>query len=91
MELRKHTIKTMINNSNDIITNPNSYYSSFYESDARYRDKQNLTDPKEAAKAIVDIILRRRLNSRYKVAVPFSYNMAAHFPDFLREYIMKKR
>ena len=89
--IKTNFFKTMINNSNDIITNPNSYYSSFYESDARYRDKQNLTDPKEAAKAIADIILRRRLNSRYKVAVPFSYNMAAHFPDFLREYIMKKR
>jgi len=76
---------------NDIMTNTNSYYSSIYESDARYRDKQNLTDPKDAAKAIADIILKRRLNPRYKVAVPFIYKMATHFPDSLREYIMKKR
>lgn len=83
--------KTMAHNSNDLMANSNSYYSSFYESDARYRDKQKLTDPKEAAKAIVDIILKKRIKSRYKIAVPFAYNMATHFPDFLREYVMKKR
>ena len=80
----------MANNSNDLMTNPNSYYSSFYESDAGYRDKQNLTDSKEAAKAITDIILKRRLNSRYKVAVPCTYKMVTHLPNSLREYIMKK-
>lgn len=89
--IKTNFFKTMINNSNDLMTNPNSYYSTFYESDARYRDKQNPTDAKEAAKAIVDIILKRRLNSRYKVAVPLSYNMVTHFPDSLREYFMKKR
>lgn len=36
-------------------------------------------------------LMKRRLNSRYKVAVPFAYSMATHFPDFLREYIMIKR
>jgi NADP-dependent 3-hydroxy acid dehydrogenase YdfG len=82
--------KTMVNNSNDLMTNSNSYYSAFYESDARYRERQNLTDPKEAAKAIAYIILKRRLNPRYKVAVPLIYNMVTHFPDLLREYLMKK-
>ena len=83
--------KTMANNSKELMSNANSYYSTFYESDARYRDRQRLTDSKEAAKAITDIILEKRIKSRYKVAVPFSYNMAAHSPDSLREYIMKKR
>ncbi|WP_241428121.1 hypothetical protein [Clostridium sp. DJ247] len=66
-------------------------YFSFYESDARYRNKQNLADSKEVAKAISDIILKRRLNSRYKVAVPFTYSMITHFPDSLKEYFLKKR
>ena len=89
--IKTHFFKTMVNKSSDLMTNSNSYYSRFYESDAKYREKQILTDPKEAAKAIADIILKRRLKSRYKVAVPFIYNMATHFPDSLREYIMKKR
>jgi Short-chain alcohol dehydrogenase of unknown specificity len=83
--------KTMANNSKEIMSNANSFYSNFYESDEKYRDKQKLTSSKEAAKAIADIILKRRIKPRYKVDVPFSYNMAAHLPDFLREYIMKKR
>lgn len=89
--IKTNFFKTMVNNSKDILTNQNSHYSRFYESDAKYRDKQNLTDPKVAAKAIADIILRKRLNSRYKVAVPFLHSMVIHFPDFLREYIMRKR
>ena len=83
--------KTMADNSKELMSNTNSFYSNFYESDERYRDRQNLTSSKEVAKAIADIILKKRIKSRYKVAVPFSYNMAAHLPDFLREYIMNKR
>lgn len=83
--------KTMANNSKELMSNTNSLYSNFYESDERYRDKQKLTSSKQAAEAIADIILKKRIKSRYKVAVPFSYNMAVHLPDFLREYIMKKR
>jgi Short-chain alcohol dehydrogenase of unknown specificity len=82
---------TMANNSKELMSNANSFYLSFYESDERYRHGQKLTSPKESAEAIVEIILKKRIKSRYKVAVPFSYNMAAHFPDFIREYIMKKR
>lgn len=83
--------KTMANNSKELMSNANSFYSNFYESDERYRDRQKLTSAKQAVKAIADIILKKRIKSRYKVAVPFSYNMAAHLPDFLREYIMNKR
>ncbi|AQR89893.1 hypothetical protein CLOBY_16540 [Clostridium saccharobutylicum] len=81
----------MAANSNDLMSNSNSYYSRFYEFDSRYRKKQNLTSSKEAAETIANIILKKRLNARYKVAVPFTYNIVAHLPDFLREYIMKKR
>jgi NADP-dependent 3-hydroxy acid dehydrogenase YdfG len=83
--------KTMANNSKELMSNANSFYLRFYESDERYRHGQKLTSPKESAEAIAEIILKKRIKSRYKVAVPFSYNMAAHFPDFIREYIMKKR
>ncbi|WP_160687638.1 SDR family oxidoreductase [Clostridium sp. C2-6-12] len=83
--------KTMANNSKELMSNANSFYSNFYESDEKYRHRQKLTSSKGAAEAITEILLKKRLKSRYKVAVPFSYNMAAHLPDFLREYIMKKR
>ncbi|WP_459476890.1 SDR family oxidoreductase [Clostridium saccharoperbutylacetonicum] len=89
--IKTNFFKTLVNNSKDVLTNQKSYYSRFYESDSKYRDKQKLTDPKVAAKAISDIILKKRLNSRYKVAVPFLYSMITHFPDSLKEYIMRKR
>lgn len=81
----------MVNNSNNLMTSQDSYYSTFYEADAKYRNNQNLTDPKEAAKVIANIISKSRIKPRYKVAVPMSYNIAIHFPDFVREYFMKRR
>ena len=89
--VKTNFFNTLVGNSSDLMSNPNSCYSRFYESDARSRNKQNPTDPKEAAKAISDIILKRRINSRYKVAVPFTYSMITRFPDSLKEYLMKKR
>ena len=82
---------TMVDHSNDLMSNANSCYASFYESDAKYRNKQKTTDPKEVAKVIGNIFLKKKLNPRYKVAVPFIYSMITHFPDSLREYVMKKR
>ncbi len=89
--IKTNFFKTMANNSNNLMTNQDSYYSTFYEADAKYRNDQNLTNLKEAAKTIVNIISKRRLKPRYKVAVPLAYNIAIHFPDFVREYFMKKR
>ncbi|MCB2358712.1 SDR family oxidoreductase [Clostridium estertheticum] len=89
--IKTNFFKTLVNNSSDLMSNPNSCYFRFYESDARNRKKQKLANPKQAAKTISDIILKKRLNSRYKVAVPFSYSMITHFPDSLKEYLMKKR
>lgn len=89
--MKTNFFKTMADNSSSLMSNPNSYYFNFYESDAKYRSNQKQADPKEAANAISDVILKRRLNPRYKVAVPFTYSMITHFPDFLREYLMKKR
>lgn len=89
--VKTNFFKTLVHNSSDLISNPDSCYSHFYESDARNRSKQELTDPTEAAKAISDIILKKQLNSRYKVAVPFTYSMITYFPDSLKEYFMKKR
>lgn len=89
--IKTNFFKTMANNSNNLMTNQDSYYSTFYEADAKYRNNQNLTDPKEAAKVIANIISKSRIKPRYKVAVPMSYNIAIHFPDFVREYFMKRR
>ncbi|MBW9152317.1 SDR family oxidoreductase [Clostridium estertheticum] len=89
--IKTNFFKTLVNNSSDLMSNPTSCYFRFYESDARNRKKQKLANPKEAAKTISDIILKKRLNSRYKVAVPFAYSMITHFPDSLKEYLMKNR
>lgn len=89
--IKTNFFKTLDDNSSKLMVNPNSYYSSFYESDIKYRKKQKQTDPKKTVKIIGNIILKKRLNSRYKVSVPFLYKMIACFPDSLREYIMKKR
>lgn len=50
----------MAANSNDLMSNSNSYYSRFYEFDSRYRKKQNLTSSKEAAETIANIILKKK-------------------------------
>lgn len=89
--IKTNFFKTLDDNSSKLMDNPNSYYSSFYESDIKYRKKQKRTDCKKTAKIIGDIILKKRLNSRYKVSVPFLFKMVVCFPDWLREYIMKKR
>lgn len=89
--MKTNFFKTLDDNSSNLMSNPNSCYSRFYESDAKYRSKQKTADPKEAAKVITDIILKRRLNSRYKVAVPFTYRMVTYLPDCIKEYLMKKR
>jgi NADP-dependent 3-hydroxy acid dehydrogenase YdfG len=88
--IKTNFFKTLEFNSSDL-SNNNSDYSGFYESDAKYRSRQKLTDPKEAAKVITDIILKSRLKSRYKVAVPFTYKMIMHFPDSIKEYVMISR
>jgi NADP-dependent 3-hydroxy acid dehydrogenase YdfG len=88
--MKTNFFQTLVHNSSDLMSKSSSCYSHFYESDARNRKNQNLADPKEAAKAISDIILKRRLNSRYKVAVPFTYSMITYFPDSLKEYFLKK-
>lgn len=88
--IKTNFFKTMLNNSKELMTNANSYYVSFYEADDRYRGKQKLTESREAAKIIADIILKKRLKLCYKVAVPFTYKIITHLPDFFREYIMKK-
>ncbi|OBR95110.1 putative oxidoreductase [Clostridium ragsdalei P11] len=89
--MKTNFFKALVDNSGDVIKNENSCYSHFYKSDDEYRKKQKQADPKVAAQAISDIILKKRLNARYKVAVPFTYKMVTYFPDFLREYFMKKR
>jgi NADP-dependent 3-hydroxy acid dehydrogenase YdfG len=89
--MKTNFFKTLESNSSDIMSNSKSCYSRFYESDARYRSKQNRTDSRKAAEDIADIILKKRLKARYKVAVPFAFNMITHLPDSLKEYILNKR
>ncbi|KHD36755.1 short-chain dehydrogenase [Clostridium acetobutylicum] len=87
--IKTNFFKTLAENSNSVISNLNSCYSYFYKRDSKYRKNQKQADPKETARTISNIILKKQLSSRYKVAVPFTYSMITHFPDFLKEFFMK--
>lgn len=88
--IKTNFFKTLANNSNDVISNPNSYYSNFYKHDIQCRGKQNSADPKKAAEDIVRIISKEHLRSRYNIVVPFMHSMLTHFPDSLKEYLLRK-
>lgn len=88
--VKTNFFKTLANNSNDIISNPNSYYSNFYKHDIQYRGKQISADPKKAAEDIAHIISKKHLRSRYKIVVPFMYSMLTHFPDSIKKYFFKR-
>lgn len=86
--IRTNFFKTMDKNSENLMTNPASCYVSLYHSDARRKEMQSYSQPQKAAETICEIIGKRRLKSRYEVAVPYAYSMFARFPDFLRECLM---
>lgn len=89
--IETHFFKTLANQSDQLLSNTNSCYTGFYKSDMSFRSRQKRTGVKEAAEIIVDIILKKRLKARYKVAVPFIFRMIVRFPDAFKEYLMKKR
>ncbi len=68
--------------------NPTSVYKSLYAIDVKRKEKQPYTEPNKVAERIVEIIEKRRLKSRYEVAVPNLYSIFAHFPYSLRDYLM---
>ncbi len=80
--------ETMEIQSDKWMKNPASVYERLYALDAKHKEKQSYTLPKEAAEAICDIIEKEQLKSRYEVAVPCMYSSFARFPYFLRDYLM---
>ncbi|MNB78874.1 putative oxidoreductase [compost metagenome] len=88
--VRTSFFNTLAANSSDLLSNSDSCYSGFYESDAGHRSKQHLADPKDAAQAIAKIIGIRRLHARYKIAVPYSFRVITRLPDSLKEYVLRK-
>lgn len=89
--IKTNFFKTLSDNSDSLMSNEKSFYSRFYKSDVKYRKNQKQASSKETAKVISNIVLKRKLNLRYKVSVPFLYKLITHFPDWLREYLMKRR
>jgi short-subunit dehydrogenase len=87
--IRTNFFKTMDEHSGNLLTNPTSSYTSLYNWNKNFTNKQSLTPPQKAVVAICKIIGKKRLNSRYEVAVPYSYRMIARFPDALREYLLR--
>ena len=82
--------KTLDRTSNSLLSGTDSCYSHFYETDAKFRKIQKRTPVNDAAVAISKIIAQKRLKPRYKVAVPLTSRLMVHFPDRLKEYIMRR-
>lgn len=89
--VKTNFFKTMLENSSVLMSNPNSNYLRFYQSEAKMRDRQKQADPREVAKAISNVILKRRLRNRYQIAVPLAYSIITYLPDWLKEYILKSK
>jgi NADP-dependent 3-hydroxy acid dehydrogenase YdfG len=86
--IQTNFFKTMDKKSDKWMKNPDSAYESLYAIDAARKRKQAYTEPQKAAEIICKIIERKRLRSRYEVAVPYLYSMFARFPYSLRDYFM---
>ncbi|HEX3029693.1 MAG TPA: SDR family oxidoreductase [Clostridia bacterium] len=86
--IKTNFFKTMEKHSSNWTTNPASSYESLNSIDARHKQKQKYEQPDKAAEIICEIIQKKRLKSRYEVAVPYLYSMFARFPYSLRDYLM---
>lgn len=89
--IKTNFFKTMLENSSVLMANSNSNYFRLYQAEAKMRDGQKQADPREVAKAIMNIVLKRSLRNRYKVAVPIAYSIMTHLPDCLKESILKSK
>jgi NADP-dependent 3-hydroxy acid dehydrogenase YdfG len=88
--IETHFFKTLDRTSVELLANPDSCYSHFYEGDVNYRKIQQRTPVNEAAMSIAEIIEKKKLKSRYKIAVPFMFRLIINLPDSLKERLMRK-
>ncbi|KAF5065407.1 short chain dehydrogenase [anaerobic digester metagenome] len=89
--IKTNFFSVLAQNSDDLMSNPDSAYVSFYKSDGIQRSSQKKTDVEDAARDIAYIIEKSRLNARYKVAVPLKLRLAAMLPDSIREKMLRSR
>lgn len=83
--------ETLGRTSGELLSNPNSCYTHLYQEDISFREIQKRTSVDKAATEIVKICFQKKLQPRYKVAVPFMFRLITHLPDQLKELIMKRR
>lgn len=87
--IKTNFFNTMNEHSRYLMADPTSCYKDLYDADTRRKEIQPYASPQKVAETICEIIGERRLKPRYEVAVPYVFSMIAHFPDSLREYLMK--
>lgn len=85
-----HFFETLVKHSTDLMENKDSAYADFYEADRRQRSAQKKTESRQAAQNIADIIAKKRLKARYKVALPLLFRLAVLLPNSVREKLLRR-
>jgi len=83
--------KTMEEQSNRWMQNPDSAYRSLYRADAERKKNQSYAHPVKAAETICGIIGKKKLKARYEVVVPLVYRMLVRFPSSVRDYLFTRK
>lgn len=87
--IKTNFFNILAKNSDHLMSNADSPYTSFYKSDGGQRSSQKKTEVEAAVREIANIIEKRRLNARYKVAVPMKLRLVVMLPHTIRERILR--
>jgi len=87
--IKTNFFNILAKNSDNLMSNTDSPYASFYKSDGGQRSSQKKTEVEAAVREIANIIEKSKLNDRYKVAVPIKLRLAAMLPHTIREKILR--
>lgn len=80
--------KTLSKFSDHRMKNNNSPYSSLYQRDINFREKQKRTNVEKSAEDIYNILKKKKLKARYRVAVPIIFSVLITLPDGIRDKLL---
>lgn len=82
--------KTLSDNSDDKMADPNSPYHKIYERDLAFRKKQSRADVSKCAAQLINILKKKKLRTRYTLSVSVIFRLFVKMPDCLKEWGIKK-
>jgi len=86
--MRTNFYNKLAETSKELMENSASPYRKFYLNDKSFREKQKLMDSIKAANRICEIIKKKKIKPRYKVAVPLMLKILMLLPNKLKEFIL---